>query len=235
MSKMTFQLIERNQAGEDQTREITVNYSRLFAIGYAGRDIEKTMAHIRELKEQLGVPAPKRIPTIFQCGNYVLTQEETLHFVGGRTCGEVEYVLVVSDGTLYVGLGSDHTDRELEGMSVPKAKQICAKPISRFLWPYEELKDHWETIRLNSYQMAGGKEILYQQGTLADIMTPEKILEELNSRVGEITDAVIYSGTVPLINGFVYGTNFRCEMADEALGRTLTLSYEAVAVSEDER
>lgn len=235
MSRMTFQLIERNQEGEEKIREITVNYSRLFAIGYAGRDMEKTMEHIRELKEQLGVPAPKKIPTIFQCGTYVLTQEERLHFVGGKTCGEVEYVLVAAGGKLYVGLGSDHTDRDLEGMSVPKAKQICAKPISRCLWPYEELKDHWETIRLYSYQMAGGKEILYQQGTLADIMTPEKILEELNCRVGDITDAVIYSGTVPLVNGFVYGTNFRCEMVDRVLGRKLTLSYKVEAISEEER
>ena len=47
-------------------------------------NIEKTMEHIKELERELGVPAPKKIPTIFQCGNYVLTQEKKLEFVGEK-------------------------------------------------------------------------------------------------------------------------------------------------------
>ena len=119
MSKMKFLLMTKDGAQEKE-----INYDQVFAIGYAGRNMEKTMEHIRELEEQLGVPAPKKIPTIFQCGTYLLTQEKDLHFIGEKTCGEVEYVMVVTGGKLYIGLGSDHTDRELEGMSVPKAKQI---------------------------------------------------------------------------------------------------------------
>lgn len=230
MSKMKFRILTKNGETEKEIR-----YDRVFAIGYAGRNMEKTMEHIKELEEQLGVPAPKKIPTIFQCGNYVLTQERDLHFIGEKTCGEVEYVMVVTDGKLYIGLGSDHTDRELESLSVPKAKQICAKPIGTELWDYDELKEHWETIKLYSYQTIDEEEFLYQQGTLADIMDPSMILKELEERVGGITDAVIYSGTVPLTGGFCYGTNFRCEMADEVLGRKLSLNYNVITVSEEER
>ena len=205
MSKMKFLLMTKDGAQEKE-----INYDQVFAIGYAGRNMEKTMEHIRELEEQLGVPAPKKIPTIFQCGTYLLTQEKDLHFIGEKTCGEVEYVMVVTGGKLYIGLGSDHTDRELEGMSVPKAKQICAN------------------------QTVDGEEILYQQGTLADIMDPGMILKELDERVGNVTDAVIYSGTVPLTEGFRYGTEFRCEMDDEVLGRKLSLNYKVITVSEEE-
>ena len=119
MSYMTFTL----QASGKEV-PLTLEYERVFAIGYAGRNIEKTMEHIKELERDLGVPAPKKIPTIFQCGNYVLTQEKDLAFLGEKTCGEVEYVIVIKDGKIYIGLGSDHTDRELEAQSVPKAKQI---------------------------------------------------------------------------------------------------------------
>lgn len=230
MSMMKFLLMTKDGAQEKE-----INYDQVFAIGYAGRNMEKTMEHIRELEEQLGVPAPKKIPTIFQCGTYLLTQEKDLHFIGEKTCGEVEYVMVVTGGKLYIGLGSDHTDRELEGMSVPKAKQICAKPIGTILWDYEEIKEHWETIKLYSYQTVDGEEILYQQGTLADIMDPGMILKELDERVGNVTDAVIYSGTVPLTEGFRYGTEFRCEMDDEVLGRKLSLNYKVITVSEEER
>lgn len=230
MSRMKFLISTKEGKCE---REIT--YDQVFAIGYAGRDMEKTMEHIRELEEQLGVPAPIKIPTIFQCGTYLLTQEEDLHFIGEKTCGEVEYVMVATGGKVYIGIGSDHTDRDLEGLSVPKAKQICAKPIGIELWDYEELKDHWETIQLYSYQTVDGKEILYQKGTLADIMDPCMILKELDERVGEVGDAVIYSGTVPLTEGFRYGSDFRCEMADEVLGRKLSLRYRVITVSESPR
>lgn len=230
MSCMTFTL----QAGGKET-PLTLEYERVFAIGYAGRNMEKTMEHIKELERDLGVPAPKKIPTIFQCGNYVLTQEKDLAFVGEKTCGEVEYVIVMKDGKIYIGLGSDHTDRELEAQSVPKAKQICAKTICPVLWDYEEIKDHWDDIGLNSWQTVDGREVPYQKGKLADILPVETILGELNNRVGDIDNCVIFSGTVPVLDGFRYGSNFRYEMVDEVLGRKLSSDYNVIAISEEER
>ena len=170
MSKINFTLEKANGS-----EALELNYERVFAIGYAGRNMEKTMEHIKELEEQLGVPAPKRIPTIFQCGNYTLTQEKDLHFVGEKTCGEVEYVIIIKDGKRYIGVGSDHTDRALESASVPKSKQACAKPIAVQVWDYEDMKDHWDGIKLRSYQTVDGKEIAYQDGTLADILPPDLI------------------------------------------------------------
>ena len=230
MSRMEFTVKERT--GE---RTLALEYESVFAIGYAGRDMEKTREHIRELERELGVPAPKKIPTIFQCGNYVLTQETELAFVGEKTCGEVEYGIVLDHGTMYIGLGSDHTDRDLEASSVPKAKQICAKPIGRVLWVYEEIRDHWDGIRLRSWQTVDGKERLYQDGSLADILPPEVILKELQERVGEMDSCVIYSGTVPLLNGFCFGSHFRCEMEDCVLGRKLETEYRVEVISEEER
>ena len=228
MSRMEFIL-----CGKDGDHAIAFQYDRLFAIGYAGRDTAKTLEHIRELEEQLGVPAPKRLPTIFQCGTYLLTQERELDFSGSQTCGEAEYVMLTDGEKLYIGLGSDHTDREMESQSVLKSKQVCAKPIGRILWDYEDLKDHWDEIRITSWQVLDGEKTLYQRGTLADIMEPERLLQELGERTGDIRHAVIYSGTVPLIDGFKYGTEFICELDDEKLGRKLTLSYKVRAVEQE--
>ena len=230
MSKMAFTLVTK-----EGTTPLQMEYERVFAIGYAGRNMEKTMEHIRELEKNLGVPAPKKIPTIFQCGNYVLTQEKDLAVIGEKTCGEVEYVIVLDHGKIYIGVGSDHTDRELEAASVPKAKQICAKPICDTLWAYEEMKDHWDGIQLNSWQTVDGQEIPYQKGTLADILPVEVILKELNERAGGIDNCIIFSGTVPVLDGFRFGTNFRYEMVDSTLGRTLGSDYNVIAISEEER
>ncbi len=220
--------------GKDSTAELPLDYERVFAIGYAGRDLAKTMEHIKELERDLGVPAPKKIPTIFQMGNYVLTQEKDLVFVGEKTCGEVEYVIVIKNGKVYIGLGSDHTDRELEADNVPKAKQVCAKPIACEVWDYEDVKDHWDGIKLRSWQIVDGEEILYQEGTLADILPVEKILSELNERVGGIDNCVIFSGTVPVREGFRFGTNFRYEMEDEILRRKIASEYNVIAISDKE-
>lgn len=57
MSKINFTLEKANGS-----EALELNYERVFAIGYAGRNMEKTMEHIKELEEQLGVPAPKRHP-----------------------------------------------------------------------------------------------------------------------------------------------------------------------------
>lgn len=214
--------------------KLTVNYDRLLAIGYAGRNVEKTMEHIKELEVQLGVPAPKRIPTIFECSHELLTQQKDITFVGNMTSGEAEYVIVLVDGKVYIGLGSDHTDRELESQNVPKAKQVCPKPVGTEVWDYDELKDHWDQIKLVSYQTLNGKEQLYQDGSLADILPVEKILSELEERVGNVKNTIIYSGTVPVLNGFKYGDNFRCMMVDKVLNRTLTLSYNINVVNDKE-
>lgn len=80
-----------------------------------------------------------------------------------------------------------------------------------------------------------GKEIAYQDGTLADILPPDLILKELDERVGGIDNVVIFSGTVPLLNGFTFGTNFRYEMVDEVLNRKITSDYNVIAISEEER
>lgn len=219
----------------DEKYEISVSYENLFAIGYAGRNMEKTMEHIRELERDLGVPAPQKIPTIFQCEASTLRTERELSFVGNKTCGEVEYVIILKDGHTYIAVGSDHTDRDLESASVPKAKAVCAKPVSREIWDYEDIKGHWDQIELYSYQVVDGEEIPYQVGSLADILPVEDILKEMRERIGAIGNSVIFSGTVPVLNGFKYGSRFRGEMRDPVLGRKLTFLYDVNVIPEEER
>jgi hypothetical protein len=230
MNSMNFVL--KKLSGEEN---VNIDFDQLLVIGFAGRNIEKTMEHIRELEEQLGVPAPKQIPTIFECSLELLTQGKDIKFVGNKTSGEVEYIIVKSGEKIYIGLGSDHTDRELESVSIPKAKQVSPKPIAGELWDYEEVKDHWDQIRLVSYQTINGEEVKYQDGTLSDILPVEKILSVLTERIGNIDNSIIYSGTVPVLDGFKYGDNFRSLMIDEALNRSIEFNYNVNVISEEER
>lgn len=216
-------------------KNIDFDFDKVFVIGYAGRDIEKTQEHIDELERELGVAPPKKIPTIFEVSKEIVTQDSKLKFVGEKTSGEAEYVILLKNGKKYITIGSDHTDRELESVSIFKSKQVCLKPIADIIWDYDEIKNHWDSIRLISNQIIDGKEIKYQNDTLASILPVEKILEELKERVGDIDNSIIYSGTVPLIGDFEYGDKFLSRIVDEELGRSINLNYDVNVILEEER
>ena len=216
-------------------KQIDFDFDKVYVIGYAGRDMEKTQEHIDELERELGVEPPKKIPTIFEVSKEIVTQDSDLKFVGEQTSGEAEYVILLKNGKTYITIGSDHTDRGLESVSIFKSKQVCLKPIADTIWDYDEVKDHWDSIRLVSNQIVNGKEINYQNDTLASILPVEKILEELKDRVGDIDNSIIYSGTVPLLGGFEYGNKFISKIVDEKLGRTINLNYEVNVILEEER
>ena len=68
---------------------------------------------------------------------------------------------------------------------------------------------------------------------MSDILPVETILKELDERVGGIDNCVIFSGTVPVKDGFRFGSKFRYEMEDK--NRKLSSEYEVDVISEEER
>lgn len=211
------------------------DFRHLYIIGYAGRDEEKTLLHIKELERDLNVAPPKQIPTIFECSRRILTSESNLDIYGNQNSGEAEYVMIIKQDKIYIGLGSDHTDRALESYDVAKSKEIMPKVLSKVFWDYDEIKGHFDEIRLVSFQKKSGENFVYQDGRLSDILPPERILQELKNRVGNIDECVIFSGTVPLLGKFYYGDFFKAQMIDERLDRVITLEYNINFISEEER
>jgi hypothetical protein len=47
-------------------------------------------------------------------------------------------------------IGSDHTDRALERVSVAASKQVCPKPVGTTLWPFDTLSHRLDTLGLTS-------------------------------------------------------------------------------------
>ncbi|MGA3174545.1 MAG: DUF2848 family protein [Syntrophorhabdales bacterium] len=210
-----------------QFRDIPFPVRRMVNAGYTARDQEGVRKHIEELKEK-GVPAPPEIPTLYPVASYLLGTGGALEVVEEDNSGEAEFVLFLDEGNIYVGAGSDHTDRALEASSIVKAKQICPNVVSPVIWPYEELKGVWDSLVLRSWVEKGGKRILYQEANLSAFITVEDLLSFVKGKIkdGNLENMVIFSGTVSVIGGKVLsGEGFEVELFNPANGDSLWCKY----------
>ncbi|MDE2836599.1 MAG: DUF2848 family protein [Chloroflexota bacterium] len=210
---------------------------RLLAGGYTGRDPAAVEEHIAELA-LLGVPRPDHVPWIFVANPQVLQVDGTVWAYDGTSSGEAEYVLLIGRDDIFVCIGSDHTDRGLESLSIEKSKQVYPKILSRQVWRLDDLLPHWDDLRLRSRVQEGGEPEDYQHGTLAQLIRPERLLDLVGPDPGAGT--AVFSGTLPVLGGNVRpAPRFEAELFDTD-GRSLAaLAYDVVVlqpqVQPDER
>lgn len=199
---------------------IDVDVQALIVAGWTGRDTAAVQHHIDELAE-IGVAPPSTTPLFYRVARDLLTQAEQIEVVGSSSSGEAEPLLIHSDGTLWIGLASDHTDRELEAASVAASKQACAKVCASTLWAFTDVIAHLDQIELRSWIEEDGDWRLYQSGTLAAILPLDQLVRDAPLAEG----AVMLCGTLPAIGGVRPAHDFRAELCDPVLGRSLMLEY----------
>ncbi len=207
---------------------------RLLIAGYTGRDPAAVEAHIAELERE-GVPRPERVPWVFVANPELLQTALPPTPVGDVDCavwayddkssGEAEYALLIDRDGVFVAIGSDHTDRGLERASIERSKQLYPRTLSAQAWRLDELLPRWDGLRLRSWAVDGGERAPYQDGTLAQLIRPEALLD-LAGASGE-PGTVVFSGTLPVLGGRVRSASrFEAELSD-ADGRALaSLGYD---------
>ena len=208
-----------------EPEKIVFNAKRMFNAGWVGSDRQALQHHIDELAD-VGVAAPKHIPTLLALGNHLLTHSRHIQVHGPQTSGEVEWVLLWHHGEILVTVGSDHTDRKLESVSVAKSKNMCLNVIARDLWPYEEVKGHFDQLQLYCTVTRSGTVSLYQEDCCGAILPPAYWIEDLHKRLGGLEDGlVLFSGTIGTVEGLVAGDGYDFQLHDPVLNRTLGHGY----------
>jgi 2-keto-4-pentenoate hydratase/2-oxohepta-3-ene-1,7-dioic acid hydratase in catechol pathway len=207
--------------------QIDVEVSKVYCIGYSGRNQDKVMEHIKELAE-IGVPKPVEIPALYPIRLSSLTQGSVIEVLGGKTGGEAEVVLIFgrTSEDIYVTVGSDHTDRELETVDINKSKQVCDKPFAKKAWLFRDLLDHWDQLILSSSVRINSEWVHYQEHTVQSILHPKNIIEFLNHKNVKLSNAVFFSGTVPLKKGFMFGDQFKMKLIDPVINDEISWEYE---------
>lgn len=216
---LTFTLQER--AG---SRREAIAIKTCVIAGWTGRDPAAVEKHIREL-EALGVKRPASTPIFYRVSASRLTTDEEIEATGTRSSGEVEFVLVQAGGRLWVGVGSDHTDREVETYGVTVSKQMCDKPVAGLLWPFDEVAGHWDRLTLRSFAVEGGQRTLYQEGSVTTMLAPQDLIRRFAPSGALAEGTAMFCGTPATHGGIRFADRFEFELDDPALGRTIRHGY----------
>src|SRR5215467_15398891 len=124
------------EAGAVMAREVGID--DVIVAGWTGRDAAAVEKHITEL-EALGVKRPATTPIFYRVSAARLTTATEIEAVGAHSGGEVEFVVLQHDGRMWIGVGSDHTDRQVETYGVTVSKQLCDKPVAPVFWAFDEI------------------------------------------------------------------------------------------------
>lgn len=199
--------------------------THLTIAGWTGRDEAAVRHHIEELAA-IGVPPPSSVPVFYRVSAANLTHATRLEVLGGDSSGEAEPVLVSREDGLFLGLGSDHTDRKAEAAGIALSKQLCGKPVAPALWRFEEVEAHWDALELSSSIVEGGAEVTYQRGTLAAMRHPRDLMALRPGGPALPPGHAMFCGTLGAIGGIRPSTRFAMRLRDPVLGRVIEHAYE---------
>jgi len=196
----------------------------LVIAGWTGRNVAALEAHIKEL-EAIGVKRPKTVPIFYRVASSLLSTATFIEVMADKSSGEVEFVLFALDDGLWLGLGSDHTDRKVEGYSVTVSKQMCDKPVAPVFWAYDSVAPHWDRLITRSYILENGKSVLYQEGPVSGMLAPQDLLRRYDG-AGRLADGTLmFGGTHAVRGGIRPSERFEFEIEDPVLGRKIRHGY----------
>lgn len=194
--------------------------------GWTGRDRAAMEKHIVEL-EALGVKRPASTPIFYRVAAARLTTAPEIQVSGNDSSGEVEFFLATIDGRLWLGVGSDHTDRKVETIGVTISKQMCDKPVGAEVWPYDEVAGHWNQLKLRSFAVEAGRRSLYQEGPVTTMLDPLDLIARYPAGKGKLPEgALMFCGTLAAKGGIRASERFEIELEDPVLGRKITHAYD---------
>jgi hypothetical protein len=208
------------------SQECEVAAGDLILAGWTGRDRAALEEHIGEM-EKVGIPRPTSIPIFFRVSASRMTRADAIEVCGGDSSGEVEFVLIRANGGLWIGAGSDHTDRKVESYGITVSKQMYDKPMAEQVWSYAEVADHWDQLVLRAW--ADGE--LYQEAAVASMLAPAELIAGYTGGSGALAEGtVMFSGTIATKGGLRPAERFRFELEDPVLRRALRHEYSVRAL-----
>jgi hypothetical protein len=214
---------------QDTTTPLTLPIDQAVIAGWTGRDPVARDKHIAEL-DAIGIARPATTPIYYRVAARRLTTEDSIEVSGTESSGEVEFVLIGWQGRVFVGVGSDHTDRKVETYSITVSKQMCDKPIAPVLWELEDVAAHWDQMILRAFAWIDGARVLYQEGTLDSMLPVKELIQRGFGGAGLPDGCAMFGGTFAAIGGIRPASRFEFELEDPVLKRSLRHGYDVIVL-----
>jgi hypothetical protein len=206
---------------------LTLPIDQAVIAGWTGRDPVARDRHIAEL-EAIGIARPATTPIYYRVAARRLTTADSIEVSGGDSSGEVEFVLIGWQGRIFVGAGSDHTDRKVETYGITVSKQMCDKPIAPVLWELEDVAGHWDQLILRSFAWIDGTRVLYQEGTLDSMLPVAELIQRGFGDRGLPDGCAMFGGTFAAKGGIRPASRFEYELEDPVLRRSIRHAYDVI-------
>ena len=206
---------------------LTLSIKNAVIAGWTGRDPVARDKHIKEL-EELGIAPPASTPIYYRVSALRLTTAGAIESTGTESSGEVEFALISANGQLYVGVGSDHTDRKVETYNITVSKQMCDKPIAPELWAMDEVVGHWDQLIMRSWAVINGERVLYQEGTVNGMLPVAELIERGFNASSLPDGTAMFCGTFAAIGGIRPASRFEYEIEDPVLKRSIKHGYDVI-------
>ncbi len=206
---------------------LTLPIDHAVIAGWTGRDPVARDKHIAELAA-IGIAPPATTPIYYRVAARRLTTADSIEVSGGDSSGEVEFVLIGWQGRIFVGAGSDHTDRKVETYSITVSKQMCDKVVAPVLWELEDVARHWDQLILRSFAWIDGTKVLYQEGTLDSMLPVAELIQRGFGDKGLPDGCAMFGGTFAAKGGIRPASRFEYELEDPVLRRSIRHAYDVI-------
>jgi len=231
------------------------DYHRTFAVGsvsgarHASGDVEATR---RAQDDQIATDghfsyANLTNPSIFRIARYLLTQSPEFEVQGAHTGGEGEVVCIREGDDIFISVGSDQCDRELDPYYPDKPKQMCPHPVASEAWPYDDVQDHWDNLIIRSQVVVDDVIVPLQDASLGTMTSLEYLLgmdviKGLNDTMFLFCGSSAFLDSAEEIvreHGLSEWTThgvadeFRVQLHDPVLNRTLSHAFRPQPVGDD--
>lgn len=209
-------------------REARLPIAAMYNLGSATRRAEAARPH-QEDAAQSGIVIAHDIPPprIYPIGTHALVTGDRVEVFGGLSAGEVEIVVLSAEGRVFVGVGSDHTDRHVEQTSILWSKQIYPNVLAPVLWPLEEMRDRWDSCVLRS--RVDGRP--YQEVRAGEFLPPREMLRIVRERSAFVPQGniLVFGSTIlSLSQDLGFGKRWEVELEDPGGGRSIRHAYDVV-------
>ncbi len=214
--------------------------------GFTNRD-RQAVREMSDGRRQDGKSWTAKELWTYRLSPYLLTIDDSIDVQGPLTGGEVEVVGVFTADGVYIGVGSDQCDREMDSQYLEKPKQMCLHPLSPKVWKLDDVSGHWDDLQLESQVRVGDTVVDLHRFSMSELVPLETWVDYCDLRSGP-SATIFYCGTGATVPGLDdelerlglsadtahgVGDEFKMRLFDPILDREIRHSFTVNVLGDD--